>query len=204
MEHNEATDTLAAERYVLREMNETERDAFEEHYFGCATCADDVKHGAALSAGIRSQRAAASPAGSRAAVAWLAVAASLALITFLGFQNAQLRRDRDAALQPRVLRSYSLLGAGSRSGTSALGIADAKQPFTLYVDIPPEPAATSYRAEIVSAAGAVRASYAISAGDAKDTVQLLVPGGKLAAGDYKLIIRGGGSAEVASYPFTVK
>lgn len=42
MEHQEAIDTLASERYILGEMSEAERDSFEEHFFACADCADDV------------------------------------------------------------------------------------------------------------------------------------------------------------------
>ena len=43
MEHTEAIDTGAAERYALGEMNESERDQYEEHFFDCPDCADEVK-----------------------------------------------------------------------------------------------------------------------------------------------------------------
>ena len=43
MKHEFATATHAAERYLLHEMSAEERDAFEEHYFGCDACAEDVK-----------------------------------------------------------------------------------------------------------------------------------------------------------------
>jgi hypothetical protein len=43
MDHAHATGTGAAERYVLGEMTEEERARYEEHYFDCPECADDVK-----------------------------------------------------------------------------------------------------------------------------------------------------------------
>jgi hypothetical protein len=43
MDHAHATGTGAAERYVLGEMTEDERARYEEHYFDCPECADEVK-----------------------------------------------------------------------------------------------------------------------------------------------------------------
>jgi len=42
MDHATATLTGAAERYVLREMSEQERETYEEHFFSCPHCADEV------------------------------------------------------------------------------------------------------------------------------------------------------------------
>ena len=53
MQHQEAVETLASERYLLGEMSDAERDAFEEHVFSCAECADDVKAGARMQQGVR-------------------------------------------------------------------------------------------------------------------------------------------------------
>lgn len=43
MDHAHATGTGAAERYVLGEMTDEERARYEEHYFDCPECADEVK-----------------------------------------------------------------------------------------------------------------------------------------------------------------
>ena len=53
MDHQEAVNTLASERYQLGEMSERERDAFEEHYFSCAICAESVRVGALIEGGAR-------------------------------------------------------------------------------------------------------------------------------------------------------
>jgi putative zinc finger protein len=53
MTHREAVETLASERYLLDEMTDVERDAFEAHYFSCEDCAADVRAGAVLREGAR-------------------------------------------------------------------------------------------------------------------------------------------------------
>ncbi len=53
MQHQQALATKASERYLLGEMSELERFAFEAHYFDCPSCADDVRTGDALARGIK-------------------------------------------------------------------------------------------------------------------------------------------------------
>ena len=53
MTHADALRTLAAERYLLDEMSEIEKFAFEDHFFDCAECADDVRAGSAMRAGAK-------------------------------------------------------------------------------------------------------------------------------------------------------
>jgi hypothetical protein len=43
MDHNLAHETYAAERYLLGEMSFEERDEFEEHFFGCRMCGENVE-----------------------------------------------------------------------------------------------------------------------------------------------------------------
>jgi Putative zinc-finger len=53
MTHQEAADTLAAERYVLGELPAADREAFEAHYFSCEVCAEDLRSTAALLQGVK-------------------------------------------------------------------------------------------------------------------------------------------------------
>jgi hypothetical protein len=53
MSHEEAVMTMASERYLLDEMADTERDAFEEHYFTCPECADEVRVGEQMRVRVR-------------------------------------------------------------------------------------------------------------------------------------------------------
>src|SRR5689334_1851726 len=53
MTHAEATKTFASERYLLGEMSAQERDAFEDHFFSCTECAEDVRSGANMRDGVK-------------------------------------------------------------------------------------------------------------------------------------------------------
>jgi|SRR5579862_1002430 len=50
MNHEMAVELHATERYLLGEFSAEEREAFEEHYFDCAECAEDVRAAAAFRA----------------------------------------------------------------------------------------------------------------------------------------------------------
>jgi len=54
MDHLQAVNTLAAERYLLEEMTDAERDEFEGHFFSCKDCAEDLRAGAVMIDGARS------------------------------------------------------------------------------------------------------------------------------------------------------
>jgi hypothetical protein len=54
MEHVEAVDTLAIERYLLEEMTPQERESFEEHFFSCPECAEDARAAVKMTEGARS------------------------------------------------------------------------------------------------------------------------------------------------------
>src|SRR5258705_5950403 len=46
--HQEAVDTLATERYLLDDITGADRQAFEEHFFSCEVCADDLRTASAM------------------------------------------------------------------------------------------------------------------------------------------------------------
>lgn len=53
MDHTEAEKEYAVERYLLGQMSESQQDQFEEHFFSCAVCAEEVKTGAAFVANMK-------------------------------------------------------------------------------------------------------------------------------------------------------
>lgn len=53
MEHDMAVETRASERYLLNEMSEEERLAFEAHYFECEACAEDVRTNESFVRGVK-------------------------------------------------------------------------------------------------------------------------------------------------------
>src|ERR1700741_2623174 len=46
LDHNEALQSQACEKYLLGELSPAERDAFEEHYFSCSACAIQLRSAA--------------------------------------------------------------------------------------------------------------------------------------------------------------
>jgi Putative zinc-finger len=53
MDHSEATRNLVVEQYILGELGERQRDEFENHFFDCPECAEDVKAAAILVANLK-------------------------------------------------------------------------------------------------------------------------------------------------------
>jgi hypothetical protein len=77
IDHEEALKTHAVELYLLNELTERERFAFEEHYFECQTCAEAVEAGQIFSHNVE-------PTSPATGIQWrspiTAIAAFLAVI----------------------------------------------------------------------------------------------------------------------------
>lgn len=154
MTHTEAVNSLASERYLLDEMSEPEREAFEAHYFECVECADDVTMGARMRDGAKAglltvsqaarvatfapvpkrsiEAAAARPAPQAwyrsAALPW-AVAATLAVV--VGYQSTGPREPASPAAE--VLTTVMLRPA-ARGAVPAVSTAAAHVALALDVD----------------------------------------------------------------------
>ena len=137
MTHEQAIDTLAAERYLLDEMRPDERSAFEEHFFDCDTCADDMRSAAAMLQGAKAGFAGAGESAPRGSFVWYrsvavpwAAAATLALIA--GYQMfwliPSLRRDAAVALVPVTLHP------ASRGAEAVVPVSRGARAVTLAVD----------------------------------------------------------------------
>lgn len=211
MNHLEATTTHTAERYLLGELPAGERDAFEEHYFGCTACAADVQDGATVIAGVRAAAREETPFQARRAARSrrnftlpLAAAASLAIAYFGYEQHTALvaaRNELAKAREPRAVSVYTLQDARAPQSL----IVDAAVPFMLDFDIPPDPPSPQYSAAVVDGRGKTRYRLAaIPAADARHTIHLPVPGGILTPGNYTLQVHGAGGASVINYEFRVR
>lgn len=160
MTHQQAITTLASERYLLDEMSEVERSGFEEHYFTCTECAEDVRTGAIMQegtkAGLLTQRGTeTASAGLRADAlsirsrrAWYqsavipwAVAATLAVV--VGYQSLgrlpELGQVEPQALSPIALRPATRgqepivpVGAESTSVTLVVDVISAAGAEVIY------------------------------------------------------------------------
>jgi hypothetical protein len=217
MDHQQAIATQAAERYLLDELDEADRDAFESHYFSCVTCADDVKAGARMQDGVRAGMlegasvrhvATVIPIESRRRstmavfVPW-AAAASLALVA--GYQALWvvpgLRQD---ALAPSVTVPQLLKPASRGAITTVTPDGSGVIAFSLDLNSVAEAGAPlTYDLRTIDGQSVV--SGAVTAPPAGTPLMLVIPVARFASpGAYALMIgRSGSDTPVAEYRFAV-
>ena len=208
MDHNEAIQQQAAVKYVLGELSQPERDAYEEHYFDCSLCAVDVKAAAAFidtSRDMLRQEVPApvvtvpnDPQPARAGwFAWLkpafAVPAFAAILLLLGYQSfVTLPRWKNLAEQstaPRVLPMFSLITANTRSAESLAFRVWSDEWFGLYVDVPADSAYSTYILKLADPAGHSAILSTVSYAEAQKTMVVHVNPGKQ-SGAYQIVVLG--------------
>ena len=228
MDHSEAIRLMAAEKYLLGELTQESRDQFEEHFFECQECAQDVSAGAAfvehskvVLAGSPQPIPQVVPArqpGKQPSswLAWLrpsvAVPVMALMLAVIGYQNLftypKLKDEMALVSRPQLLASASLINANTRGANRIVVSSRQGEPFLLFVDIPAETRFSSYITELDAPTGKSLWSLTIPADAAKDTVNLRVPPGNYAAGTYTVVVRGvgtyAGPSEVGRYPFELQ
>jgi hypothetical protein len=209
MDHNEAVRLQAAEKYLLGELPREQHAAFEEHFFDCSACAEEMKATAAFMESARQVYreqvpetvevkglVPASPTA-RGWFAWLrpafAIPVFAALLLFIGYQNVvtipNLKQASPGVVIGEGAKSFSLLSADSRGeGTSAPKIVvGSREDFRLEVDMPGN-SLTGYSCQIQDESGKVLASFTVSSEEAKNTVTRIIRGGSLKPGRYTIAI----------------
>ncbi len=217
MTHQQALDGLASERYLLDEMSEVERFEFEEHYFDCAECADDVRLGEMIRLEARrsSPVMAANPQAGRPAVltspkwwrrpmvaAPWAVAATLAMV--VGYQSlVTVPGLRDAA-SSQSIEPVMLRGA-TRGAATIVTIAPGQRFVALSADLLTPPQSSSLAYEILDANRSAVASGRSPVPASGAPLMLLVPVDELQkAGRYTLTVHDSGqNAVIGEYEFDV-
>jgi hypothetical protein len=212
MNHEQAMKDQASERYLLGELPENERDAFEEHYFECMMCADEVKSAFAFKDAVRASRAVHDEVAARRAARkakWnlappLAAAASVlvAMLAWMQFGVVRPQAMQIAEIgKPRVLTAYRL---ESTRGQDAFSLAppNSHEPFQLEVLVPPDGGA-KYSCLVVDAHGVTRYTLFVAAAQTQDYVRIEIPAGALTPGDYTLRVDGL-TPKIAEYPFKVR
>jgi hypothetical protein len=222
MDHNQAIDGKFTERYLLGELTPAQRDQFEDHFFDCAVCADDVQTGAGfvdntralLRDGPISEEAATSGkpgAFARYGLPFQSAALGfVVLLCVMGYQNVvtipSLKTHTSGVSAPKILTTVSLVGMGARAEANPVPAPAAKD-FVFEMEIPGGPEFAGYRFEIRDQADTLKFSVPIATAQAKDTVTLAIPAGTLAAGTYKLAvlgeIPGGAVQKLAHYPVQI-
>jgi hypothetical protein len=209
MEHSEAVELMATERYLLGELSADQREAFEAHFFECYECALDVRAEAAMMKEIKEQLPlmARSPeilakpvvvkteTRRRDWFGWMrpswAVPAFAALLVVIGYQNlATIPGLRSAATTPRMT-PWSTLHVGTRAGAHTALSADRNTGATLLIDVPNNGAYASFGFALENPQGKqtwMHTEKAPAIGDG--TMSLDIPGTGLQQGSYTLTISG--------------
>ena len=217
MEHAEALEIEAADRYVLGLLSAAEADAFEEHYFDCALCADEVRLGTRILDGGRrlagedsaTREAPVVPIDSRprrratrgwliAAAAALLLAISVNVVLFTRMQNAPARIAGGI-----VAAEVYLLPGGTRGVEERPRLVLAEGASgQVAIDVPP--GHPQYEVSLLRGETRI-ATYSVDAKLAQDTLKITVA--NPAPGTYSLVITGkaadGRDAEVARSAFDV-
>jgi hypothetical protein len=168
MEHERAVQSLAVESYLLGEMTPGEREAFEEHYFECGVCAEDVRSASQFLEDMKgvlgtAHRPSAVPMPSREArdrrshgsspgwnwSAWLQPQFAAALVAVFGIVAAVetfstipgLKHQVSEISAPRVVRSR-VLRPQTRGASTVLTLKPGESALLTLdgLDLPPAPA----------------------------------------------------------------
>jgi hypothetical protein len=204
MDHNRAVEIQATERYLLGQLDTEERDAFEEHFFDCTLCADDVK--AAARFRLAGREVAREPVSLRPAPRrweWLrfpVLAPSMASLLLLGavvyqagFQIPALKRQLDGG---QSIAAVSL--SETTRGTSSIPVVPAGGSFvTVYFDLPSGASSAAYRCTIADAAGKAVDTIPAAAPRSGEPMNLLLSRKRFPSGVYTLTVRPADAADSA-------
>jgi anti-sigma factor RsiW len=227
MQHDQAARTHAAERYLLGEMPDDERELYEEHFFSCTECEAELAAAAAFvdnaRAVLRTPQARILPAvAAEQAIPWwrrLFVAPSTALVPALsaavlllgtlvvyqqfslipGLREQVVRDQRPQGVPTLALRSAA-------RGTGPRLVVGAEDQFAvLQADVIADAPVDEYRVMLLNAGLVEQWSTAITAPEPGIPATILVPVRDLAAGDYTLIFRDGerDGRELVRFQFTL-
>lgn len=212
MNHQQALETMAAERYLLREMTAEERRLFEEHYLECAECLEAVTFGTDFLEAGREVAHEPSPKSLREAepvpswherllpvvAGWLRPAPALAFALLLcligvGYQINTIHHQQQTIAGLQGLRpEFRFVVTGeARGGSGDQRVITVRRntQLSVKVEFTPGEEFVPYRADILSQSNAVKYSLPLSVGPTDDSVSFSIPAEALGPGSYALVIR---------------
>jgi hypothetical protein len=210
MNHQQALDTMAAERYLLREMTAEERRMFEEHYLECAECLEAVTFGTEfLEAGHevaikQKHQLVPTPVPSwrerllPVFAGWLRPAPVIAMAVVLGlvgsniYQLSLVREQKNVIAELKAPRQdFRFIFTGEARGSVNQKVITVPRNAQLSIKVEFEPGEEflPYRADILGNGKSVKYSLPLSVGPTDDSVSFSLPAEALGPGNYDLVIR---------------
>jgi Putative zinc-finger len=215
MDHDYAVRLSLVEKYLLEELPPELRDEFEEHYFDCKECSEDLRAASVFLDAAKSELSAmplsktAPPVPDRTAdktprarkswFSWMwtptfVVPALAACLLVIAYQNLVILphfRSGIAELRsPQILPTLSLVGGNSRGGSAASIAVAESNAFLVLIDIPTQDRFSSYTCLLYSPSGSLAWRVQVSGQEAKDTVSIRVPAERAEPGSYSLVVQG--------------
>ena len=226
MNHQEALQEMAVERYLLGELSGASLDSFEEHLFECSECAMDVKMGGTFIDAVRTEgsvpRTVAAPRveSARRWTSWFtspwflapALAACLLALCFQTFVlQPRMRQELVQVRAPSVLNPLVLANAGARGDSVPEMVAPKHGSFVISVDVPATGGFSSYLCSLYAPDGSLLWQTTVSPEQARDALLINFPTSKAKEGLNIFLIQGspaGGNAggtlvDLARYRFRV-
>jgi hypothetical protein len=217
MNHTEAIDKNAVERYLGGELSSVDSDEFEAHFFECAVCAEELRSGAIFEENARAvfrEDARSEPAGESqpkvekrrlfswaevwkpwtaapalAAVALLCVSAYQAFVVIPG-----LRQQLHEAVSPQPMASF-VLPALSRGDDRVVEVARDKRFYALEMDPAWSESYSEFQCSIQNDSGEARLAVRVPAPAPGKPLQILISRNQLPSGRYTVVVRNSGQPE---------
>lgn len=219
MDHLEAKRLHAAEKYVLGELTADQRDAYEEHYFDCAECAEDVKATVTFfSAGrevFREEPVPVAPKELAPRSRWtswfrpmIAIPAIAVLLLVINYYSRTSKPQIGVITAPgqTILSSpsFGLRGGDRLENEKTVVQVHGKDLVQLHFDFVPSQTQSfsSYAGELQDSASRVLLQFGIPPDRVNKEVNLIVPSGLLHPGDYTLTVFGRDASSSAKIPVT--
>jgi hypothetical protein len=211
VDHVQATTNQTIERYLLGELPEADRDQFEEHYFNCPECAEQVRSVAQLHANIipvlaedaklqivsvakkkpswidRLRLWQSSPMGAAACLATFLIMTSV-----IGYQAVEMRRQN----APQAVASV-ILHPQARGAAAVIGIQTSHSFLLLEADVPIASDQLKWEIRRVNSPDVLMKGIA-PAPEPGGSLKLLLPASQISPGDYIVVIRSGQAAGAAN------
>ena len=198
MNHDDAVKNLMAERYLLGELNTTERDAYEEHLFSCDACFEQVKAGTEFVSHLRhiGTEAPQVPLLPGFMSRLMTNARQPLTITAFGFllfaSGIAIHQSSVIAhlKEPRPEIRSVLTGVAHGSGEIHLIKTPKNSALSLNVEYARKGEFISYRAQILSSSGKALHAVALPENQVGTTASIALPADALKPAQYSIVVFG--------------
>ena len=220
MDHLDAAQNKAVERYMLGDLTASEVEEFERHFFDCPQCSEELRALIYVSgecSGLlfgSSRDPAPVPAAvtvPKSAGGWwagfsplrLSMGMALGALVVGLFAGFVAFRSKDSVL---AVSAYPCVRASPRGEETVVAPAAGSKFYMLYLDHTWDGDYPHPRAVLLDEAGTEKFAVPVRVGVDGDAVHVLVPTRQLSAGKYVLVMKSGDDrdSELARCPFTLK